>query len=437
MKYPYLCTLAAMALFMSCHKNDVDNPLPPNEWLNDSTTVSFPSDRVGLTELYETSVEHTPTFIVSKAKPNQSFDYSLVGSNGMKRSTDTTVMGSGVTDSTGYAALSLPGLNNYKDGEITVVVQIADPKKTLTFKFQKAELEIRNYKDFMHMGFYTADTSCHYVQLNDFAFPDTTFTAPPASVAQRGSYDGQGHKITNLTIKRKGAAPNVSNHAALFLSVVNGGTIKNVRLELSEEGITCDGNGLIGGLVAITDENTSLINCSVKGNVLAPKDAVTAYAGGITAVAWNAKIIGCSFRGKVSANFAGGITSTTVNNVAIDMCYAFVEFDGNSGGGIVSVVTDTVENTHVTISNSYVFAIATAARFEAIAPLDSRVTITSCFANTGNPQSGVTIAALPSMNTALSAMEITNWPQGVPHPANNKPYKTDMDPSVPMKLWWE
>ncbi|PWV56895.1 GLUG motif-containing protein [Chitinophaga sp. S165] len=438
-------TFAAMALFTSCSK-DNGNPLS-----NDSTIVSFPNDRIGLAELYEFSFDRLPAFTITKATPNRAFSYSVTGSNGMKNPTDTLLQGHGSIDADGAAAVFLKGLINCKDGEITVVIKMENPATTITAKVQKAELEIRSYKDFMHMASYNGnDTTYHYVQLNDFAFPDTVFSYSPAPFIMRTHYDGQGHRITNLTIKAKPLTPTSETAtAALFSSLLDGVSIRNVKLELSEEGISSDTDGFLGGLVGGLNETSSIINCSVKGNVLASKDKEFAHAGGIAGYAHGARIIGCSFRGKLSGRILGGIVAASsseasqeskADETVIDMCYAYAEFDGASGGGIAGDVGDVRENypAHVTITNSYLYATTFPATFEAIAPVDPiRVAVSNCFANTGGTQNGVTIALLANMNTLLAAMEISNWPQGVSRPANNKPYKNDTDPAAPMKLWWE
>lgn len=444
MRYLFMYTFAAMALFTSCSK---DNDNPPN----DSTAISFPNDKIGLAELYEIYGNRLPAFTISKVTPNRAFSYSVTGSNGMKKSTDTLVKGQGVTDANGNASLSPKGLDNYKDGEITVTIKLENPAATITAKVQKAELEIRDYRDFIRIGAYNDnDTSEHYVQLNDFAFPDTVFKYAPAPSTLRTSYDGQGHKITNLTVKAQAFTPtSEETTAGLFTELLDGVWIKNIRLELSGQGITSDIDGTLGGLVGRLNENSTVINCSVKGNVLMSKDKEFTLAGGIAGYSHGGKIIGCSFRGKLSGQFVGGIVAGSSSEASqesnsdetlVHMCYAFAEFDGITVGGIVANVGDVRENYpgHASISNSYVYATTAPPTFEAIAPQDAvRVTVTNCVANTGNSQNGVTIAPLANMNTLLAAMEVTNWPQEVTPPANNKPYKNDTDPAAPMKLWWE
>jgi hypothetical protein len=438
MKYLYLYTLAAIAIFASCRKSndDIGNPppTPPEWWPGDSTTVSFPNDTIGLTELYGSFAQKTPTFTVSKCKPNRYFYYSIETQNGLKKPTDTLVSGNSHVNANGYAAIYAPGLNNYKDGEIIVVIKMESPDTMITAKFQKAEYTIRSYTDFMRIGFYThGDTAAHYVQSADIAFPDTVFTSSPSAGYLYGSYDGQGHKITNLTIRSAGTPPGTTSDVGLFIAAYEGSVLKNVSVELSEAGITSTGPGYFGGLIGRLYENSTVINCSVKGKVQVSLNAANAYAGGITGFAEKAKIIGCSYRGDVSGPVAGGIAGSLGSGSVINMCYAYSAFGGTNVGGIIA---QRVAN--VTISNCYVVPTAHSMPFQAIAPnVPREVVVTNCFANMGTEQPGLTIGALPNINASLAAMVINSWPQGVTPPTNNKPYKTDTDPAAPMKLWWE
>ncbi|WP_158286440.1 GLUG motif-containing protein [Chitinophaga sp. S165] len=435
MKNLYLYTLAAMAIFASCRKNDDDtgNPPPTPPGTQDSIQVIFSGGKISLSALYESFEQKTPTFVVRKGKPNKPFNYQLTGSNGLKRTIDTIAKGTGTLDANGNAALFVPALNNYKDGEITVTVTLANPDTVITAKAQKAEYEISSYLDFMRIGFYIhGDTAAHYIQTQDFAFPDTVFTSSPMSGYLYGSYDGQGHKITNLTIRSAGTPPGTTSDVGLFIASYEGSVLKNLRVELSEAGVTSTGPGNFGGLIGRLYENSTVINCSVKGKVQVALNAANAYAGGITGFAEKAKIIGCSYRGDVSGPVAGGIAGLLGNGSVINMCYAYSAFGGTNVGGIIAVRAG-----NVNISNCYVVPTAHTMPFQAIAPVATQVVVANCFANMGTERPGLTIADLGTINTSLAAMVINNWPVGVPQPANNKPYKSDTDLNSPMKLWWE
>ncbi|MNR42781.1 hypothetical protein D3C85_1613330 [compost metagenome] len=93
------------------------------------------------------------------------------------------------------------------------------------------------------------------------------------------------------------------------------------------------------------------------------------------------------------------------------------------------------------MSNSYVVAHDyTSPAFVAIGPIDALPTgtITNCYGNAGDGQTGVTIQpSMVGLNTNLSTLVVTDWPAGIVAPADKRPYKYDTDPTAPMKLWWE
>ncbi|MVT09316.1 GLUG motif-containing protein [Chitinophaga tropicalis] len=435
MKQIYLCSLAAsLLLIASCSKNNDNTPDPGTTTKQDSTKVSFTFEKTGTSEMFNTFTQTYPSVKISKGKANRSFTYELTGSNGLKKTSDTLVKGTGQLDMTGSASFYFNELTNYKDGEITLKVTFKGPDTTITAKTQKIEFQVRNYQDFMHMGFHThRDTSVHFVQVQDFAFPDTVFSVAAYQSYFAGSYDGQGYKITNLTIKASRTPGSNPTDVGLFMDADSGSVLKNIRLELSAEGISSTGAAYCGGIAGRAWNNT-IYNCSVKGNIQTPKDAIESYIGGIAGYISNTKMAGCSFRGNITGAIIGGITGMMQVTSVIDMSYAYFSFDASKAGGIVYNAGSTSN-----ISNSYVVAHDyTAPAFVAVGPSTSQLTITNSYANAGTAQTGVTIASLPNMNAQLAAMEITvNWPQWITAPANHKPYKYDTDQAAPMKLWWE
>ncbi len=435
MKYVHLYLLVVIILVESCSKsNENDNNPSPQTPVKDSTKVSFTLEQIGLSDMFDVFTQTTPSVRISKGKPNRPFSYELTGSNGLKKATDTVIKGTGTLSGSGSADLYFPGLAHYKDGEITIKITLNNPDTTIIAKTQKAEYKIRSYKDFIRIGFYIhGDTSAHYVQTQDFAFPDTVFTRSPCGSYLYGSYDGQGYKITNLSIKATEAAAGSLPDLGLFMAADSGSVLKNIRLELSAQGITSSVDVNAGALVGRI-WGSMIINCSVKGKIQVPANGLYATTGGITGFAQKTNIIGCSFRGNITGHTAGGIVGVAGGSSVIDMCYAYTSFEGVYTGGIIGSRTD-----NVNIANSYAVASTYPASFLAIAPeLKDVIVVSNCYANAGTTQNGVTIAALPNMNASLAALEITvNWPQWVPRPSNNKPYKYDTDNSAPMKLWWE
>ena len=119
--------------------------------------------------------------------------------------------------------------------------------------------------------------------------------------AFKGTFDGQGHTISNLKIDTE------ANGVGLFGAII-GATIKNVNIKNVD--IVADGTAaaLVGYCLSYT--NTSTIeNCHVSGNISIVAD--WAYVGGVAAYG-HANISGCS----VIAEGTGTLTSENRNAVA-------------------------------------------------------------------------------------------------------------------------
>lgn len=423
MKHLYLCAAAFIILFtVSCSKDKTSSPA------EDNTVISFTVDKIGNYELFTFLQYENPLVRISGGESNRSFTYEITGSNGLNKSTDTTVKGSDKLDIRGNATISVLRLADYKDGELTVKVRFTDADVTVQGKIKKAEHEIGNYKDFIYMAsFRLNDSSDHYVQVKDFAFPDSVFTTAAFPSYINGSYDGRGFKITGLAINSPGQkGNNGSPRIGLFAGLTETGVIKNVRLELSDKGITATGGVVCGGLVG--DANGTIMNCSVTGNVLIPKD-ISGTPGGIIGYGEGVSISGCSFRGRITGSNIGGIMGTGWGATKVDMCYAYFSFDAYAAGGIAGL---TAQNAVDSIFNSYaVVHDYDLPGFIAIGPYNYQTTkmvVTNCFANEGTAQTGVMVfPSLTDLNTQLSAMTING----------QKTFKYDTDPTAPMKLWWE
>lgn len=431
----YLCALAAAVwLATGCSKDDASGtPVPPQPE-PDKTQVTFNYNQIGAFELSGIVSGSGIYAKVSNGISGRAFTYELAGSNGLKRATDTLVKGSGKLDANGGATVTLNGLVHYRDGEMTLKVTFSGPDTTIQAKTEKAEFKIRDYRDFINMvSFREPDTSDHYVQVQDFAFPDTLFDQSPYFRSLKGSYDGQGHKITNLKI----SAPRKENQATyigLFAYADSGSIIKNIRLELAPEGLTGI-DAQIGGIVGFSWK-ADIIGCSVKGNIVTDK-AGRSYIGGISGFNYRTNMTGCSFRGHLKASNLGGLMGSFAE-CNINMCYAYFSFDAYGAGGLAGIPGG---DGH--ISNSYAIAHdynADVDRFMAMGPTTdkSNTVVTNCFALAGAPEPGVKMAtSISELGIQAGTLEVAEWPAGTTAPADKRPFRLDTDLDHPLKLWWE
>jgi hypothetical protein len=430
--------LAAAVLFATaCSKKDEAPATPPQ---TDKTQVSFTYNTIGTFELYNLiaqSIAQSGGYAtISNGTPGRTFSYELAGSNGLKKTTDTLVKGSGKLDGSGRATLVLNGLMHYRDGEMTLKVTFKGPDTTLQAKTEKAEYKIRDYRDFVNMfPFRNPDTADHYVQVQDFAFPDTLFVRAPCYRGLLGSYDGQGHKITNLKLSAP-AKENEASYVGLFSRADSGSVIKNIRLELAQQGLTGAGSVQIGGIVGFSWQ-ANIINCSVKGQIILDKK-VSGYVGGVSGFNYRTNMIGCSFTGHLEGSNVGGLMGS-FGECKINMCYSNFSFNAYAAGGLAAV-----PGGNGSISNSYAIAHdynADVTAFPAIGPVThtgNTVVITNCFAMAGTPEEGVRMATtISELGLQAGTLEVAEWPAGITAPADKRPFKLDTDLNQPLKLWWE
>ena len=136
-----------------------------------------------------------------------------------------------------------------------------------------------------------------------------------SSTGYQGTFDGQGHRITGLTITTNSTDGSIT----LFDGIGSDGTVKN--LQLVNVSYTVQQNGAAGG---IANANYGTITaCSVNGDITANSGDV----GGIASIN-RGSIIGCWFDGNLTTNYAnGGIAA--YNYSTITACF----YGGNAGHG--------------------------------------------------------------------------------------------------------
>jgi hypothetical protein len=156
-----------------------------------------------------------------------------------------------------------------------------------------------------------------------------------SNTGYQGTFDGQGHRITGLTITTNTTG---GQNATLFDGIGSDGTVKN--LQLVNVSYTVQQNGAAGG---IANSNYGTITaCSVKGDITANSGAV----GGIASIN-NGSIIGCWYNGQLEGhNSTGGTPMGGIacfNDGSVAACY----WGGNAGQGVYSNQGGTVDATKV------------------------------------------------------------------------------------------
>ena len=187
-----------------------------------------------------------------------------------------------------------------------------------------------------------------------------------------GTFDGNGHTISNLKIGSLG-----SNYSYLGLFGNNTGTIKNLNLEITNINTNVDHNAFVGGIAAVN--SGTIDNCRVSGNITATGGTVggivgnldegkiiNSYSdvnisgeattvGGIIGSATSSNVENCGFYGKLTdleANVGGVVgylESTNMKN-----CYNNSEININGGaGGIIGTCKIITKPVTFTIQQCY------------------------------------------------------------------------------------
>ncbi len=140
----------------------------------------------------------------------------------------------------------------------------------------------------------------------------------------QGIFDGNGKKITGLTINRP-----KENGVGLFGSMVMGGTVRDLTLE----GGSVTGNDHVGGMIGYQDWILELFNC-VTSMTVTGKESV----GGLVGKMYGYKVTNCAAHGSVTGGdgYAGGLIGES-NCDFVRNCSATGSVTGEYVGGLIGV----------------------------------------------------------------------------------------------------
>mgnify|MGYP004671511879 CR=1 FL=1 len=152
------------------------------------------------------------------------------------------------------------------------------------------------------------DVTAHYKLMADIDLKQALFT-PLGNIdtgAFSGSFDGNGHTISNLKI-------DAGKYAGLF--GCNEGTIKNVRIKNAD----VYGSRYVGGIVGENMDTGLIASCSVEsGKIYADTGVSNLYVGGICGYN-SGKFEGKFYNGAQvdSPNYAGGIVAYSSSEISL------------------------------------------------------------------------------------------------------------------------
>lgn len=226
----------------------------------------------------------------------------------------------------------------------------------------------------------------------------TSIKSQYISTAYKGTFDGDGHTIKNMTISGAGEQG--------FFGFVRGGTIKNLTIEGSVTSTSTQAGGIVGKLAFGT-----ISNCSFKGTVTTSSSNSNGDAGGIVGYAGfsgsstlKTTISGCSSCANItSGKYVGGITGR-IKWGDIENSYSTGSVNGTTrSGGIAGQALNTCE-----LTNCYSIAQnngASSTKADIVDFVSAQTTLNNCYYTDslkGNDSGTVTGGGVIDKSTLLT-----------------------------------
>lgn len=189
--------------------------------------------------------------------------------------------------------------------------------------------------------------------------------------AFRGSFDGQGHKISNMAIGSKTAPVSAEQRVyfGLFAALMNGSVVENLGMENVSIHLTADKESAIGGALAGCCDLAVINNCWATGDITVRTEdgdyANNSFAGGLIGYSQRSYILNSwtdvtldAFCKTANAE-AGGISAMNAFGMIVN-CYALGDISGETDrenvddggvtylGGIAGCQAGTIANCYTT-----------------------------------------------------------------------------------------
>ena len=198
--------------------------------------------------------------------------------------------------------------------------------------------QIATKADLLALAANPGDYGLCFIMTADIDMQGQVFTTAIISAgAFTGTFDGNGHKITNFTIN--GGS---NSCIGLFGYIDSGGSVKNLNLE----NCSVSGSNYVGGLVGY-NYGGSISNCYSTN----PASGYAAVGGLVGYNDSSGSISNCDSTGAVSGQYdVGGLVGWNVGTIS--NCYSTGTVSGSSGsnyvGGLVGENTGTISNCYST-----------------------------------------------------------------------------------------
>ncbi|MDR1554421.1 MAG: hypothetical protein LBS39_00150 [Campylobacteraceae bacterium] len=249
---------------------------------------------------------------------------------------------------------------------------LSDLQSGYTWYTAESSLPITNYNITQNISFYAIpsvhevrnetqlynirdDLNGNYILMNDIALTEATLNETSGwdpigdeNNPFAGIFNGNRHKVTDFFMN------NTIKIFVGFFGYIDGGTVKNFGLEISEKGIveaSLDmGRNSDVGSIAGTIYNGIIFNCYSKGNIISSRGTV--HIGGIAGSVDNTFMNSCYTVGDITITgdwaAVGGIAAYAGNS-NISNCYSngnikITEGNFMSAGGVIGYIYSTSVN---------------------------------------------------------------------------------------------
>ena len=169
-----------------------------------------------------------------------------------------------------------------------------------------------------------------------------------------GTFDGNGHTISNLTLSG-------SSHIGLFAELSSYVTITGLTLKDCTITNTSGSYAGIGALVGkISGSNCVIKECGVSGGTVSTKSSSAVYMGGLVGYAQNpVSISDCYSTAAITANSSSSSRAACLvgyasSGTSIENCYVLGSVNANAGysGGLIAYAVGSYSS-HISIKNCY------------------------------------------------------------------------------------
>jgi len=300
-----------------------------------SQNVTYAFSSTGQTSaIMDLTTASTLTFIPTAEVSGQSFAFNLEAGG--------SSLASGLLISGSQTDL-LPANNSTNILTITVTPPIG-ASQNYTIKVPRGGFTVIPGGNYTVAAFQAAINSHNHIKLGgDITLTDDTDGPIISSGDANFYFDGNGHKIRNMTINATGDASFIGT---------NSGIIKNLSLE-NVNITSTSGMPYVAGLVGTN--NGTIYRCSVSGKIIADGPSVDPTTGGLVAYVDNGSsyIAECYTTADVKGKFiVGGLVGYAPGGTILN-CYARGHVDGDDevGGLVGSVgISSIVGNSYATDS---------------------------------------------------------------------------------------